>query len=323
MKTNIERNIYNMTGMFSMQTKRAREVFVLKTTDRAEGVRKLFRHVGLNEYSGKKVVLKANYNSADPFPASTHPDTLRAIVEVLKTAGAADVTLAERSGMGVTRRVLEEMGVFELGEKLGFEVVVSDELGKTDWVRIGREGTHWLKGFCVAKCFVDADKVVQTCCLKTHRFGGHFTLSLKNSVGIVAKRVPGEVYDYMSELHTSPFQRQMIAEINKHYGVDVVLMDGIRAFVNGGPERGEVVEPNLMLASRDRVAIDAVGVAILRVYGATGDVGKSKIFELDQICRAAELGIGVRSASEVRLKALNDECKEDVEKIERIFAADG
>ena len=323
MKTNIKRNIYNVAGMFSMQAKRAGEVFVLKTTNRAEGVKKLFKNVGLDEYGGKKVVLKANYNSADPFPASTHPDTLRAIVEVLKTAGASSVTLAERSGMGVTRRVLEERDVFELGQKLGFEIVVGDELGKADWVRIGREETHWLNGFYVAKCFVDADRVVQTCCLKTHRFGGHFTLSLKNSVGIVAKRVPGEVYDYMRELHTSPFQRQMIAEINRHYGVDAVLMDGIRAFVNGGPEQGEVVEPNLMLASKDRVAIDAVGVAILRVYGATGDVGKHKIFELDQIRRAAELGIGVSSAKEIRLKPLNNECKQDLERIEQVFAADG
>jgi uncharacterized protein (DUF362 family) len=308
--------------MFSVQNKYA-EVFVLKTTNRTQGVKKLFKHVGLNDYAGKKVALKANYNSADPFPASTHPDTLQGIVEVLKNAGAAGVTLAERSGMGVTRRVLEEMKVFELGEKLGFEVVVSDELRKAEWVRIGREGTHWLKGFCVAKCFVDADKVVQTCCLKTHRFGGHFTLSLKNSVGAVAKRVPGEIYDYMAELHTSPFQRQMIAEINGHYRTDVVVMDGIQAFISGGPEKGEIAEPNLMLASSDRVALDAVGVAILRIYGATGNVGKSRIFELDQIHRAAELGIGVSSAKEIRLKPLNDECRDDVTKIERVFAADG
>jgi len=99
-------------------------------------------------------------------------------------------------------------------------------------------------------------------------------------------------------------------------------MDGIRAFVNGGPEQGEIVEPNLMLASKDRVAIDAVGVAILRIYGATGDIGKNKIFELDQIRRAAELGIGVRSAKEIRLKPLNDGCKQDLEKIEQVFAVD-
>jgi len=309
--------------MFSMQTDSAGEVFVLKTADRAAGIRKLFDQFDLDDFSGKRVALKANFNSADPFPASTHPDTLRAIVEVLKSAGVGGITLAERSGMGTTRRVLEEMGVFGLAEKLGFDVVVSDELANAEWVKIRREGTHWLKGFCIAKCFVDADKVVQTCCLKTHRFGGHFTLSLKNSVGVAAKRVSGEVYDYMWELHTSPFQRQMIAEVNKHYSVDVVVMDGIRAFINDGPERGEVVEPNLMLASADRVAIDAVGVAILRIYGATGNVGKGRIFELDQLRRAAELGIGVQSAKEIRLKALNDECREDVDKINHVFAVDG
>ena len=309
--------------MFSMQTDSAGEVFVLKTADRAAGIRKLFDQFDLDDFSGKRVALKANFNSADPFPASTHPDTLRAIVEVLKSAGVGGITLAERSGMGTTRHVLEEMGVFGLAEKLGFDVVVSDELANAEWVKIRREGTHWLKGFCIAKCFVDADKVVQTCCLKTHRFGGHFTLSLKNSVGVAAKRVSGEVYDYMWELHTSPFQRQMIAEVNKHYSVDVVVMDGIRAFINDGPERGEVVEPNLMLASADRVAIDAVGVAILRIYGATGNVGKGRIFELDQLRRAAELGIGVQSAKEIRLKALNDECREDVDKINHVFAVDG
>lgn len=306
-----------------MQTGSVGEVFLLKTTDRATGIKRLFNEFNLKRFRGKRVALKANFNSADPFPASTHPDTLRAIVEVLKKAGVDGITLAERSGMGVTRLVLEEMGVFDLGEKLGFDVVVSDELSKADWVQFNRENTHWLKGFCIAKCFFDADIIVQTCCLKTHRFGGHFTLSLKNSVGLVAKRVPGEVYDYMWELHTSPFQRHMIAEINKKYDVDVILMDGIRAFITGGPERGDLVEPNLLLASKDRVALDAVGVALLRIYGATGNVGKDKIFELDQIRRAAELGIGVGSASQIKLKALNAEAQEDVKQINKVLVADG
>jgi uncharacterized protein (DUF362 family) len=293
------------------------EVFILKTSNRATGVKQLLSQFGLDEYSGKRVALKANFNSADSFPASTHPDTLRAIVETLKDADVGDVTLAERSGMGNTRRVLEHTGVFELSEKLGFKAVVLDELAKEEWVKIGYDGTHWLKGFYIAKPFLDADKIVQTCCLKTHRFGGHFTLSLKNSVGLVAKRVPGTLYDYMWELHGSPFQRQMIAEINKFYRADLVVMDEIKAFVSEGPEKGELVEPNLLLASEDRVAIDAVGVAILRIYGATGHIGKGNIFVLDQIRRAAELGIGVKSASEIRLAPLNDESRGLAEKINR------
>jgi uncharacterized protein (DUF362 family) len=299
------------------------EVFAIKTSNREAGVNQLLGQFGLNEYSGKQVALKANFNSADPFPASTHPDTLRAIVEGLKNANVSGITLAERSGMGATRRVLTHAGVIELSEKLGFKAMVIDELGKDDWVRIGREGTHWLRGFCIAKLFLDADKIVQTCCLKTHRFGGHFTLSLKNSVGLVAKRVPGSVYDYMWELHSSPFQRQMIAEINKFYRVDLVIMDGIRAFVSAGPEKGDTVEPNLLLASKDRIAIDAVGVAILRIYGVKGKVSEGKIFELDQLRRAAELGLGVRSASEIQVRPSNEESREMVGKIKRILEAEG
>ena len=79
------------------------EVFILKTTDRATGVPALLNKFDFGDYSGKQVALKANFNSADPFPASTHIDTLRAIVETLKGAGAGGITLAERSGMGDTK----------------------------------------------------------------------------------------------------------------------------------------------------------------------------------------------------------------------------
>ncbi len=169
------------------------------------------------------------------------------------------------------------------------------------------------------KVFHDADKIVQTCCLKTHRFGGHFTLSLKNSVGLVAKKVPDGMYDYMWELHGSPFQRQMIAEINSRYNLDFVLMDGIKAFVTGGPDKGKVVEPNLLLAGQDRVAIDAVGVAILKMYGAKGKVGEADVFAQDQIKRAVELGFGVKSPDEIRLTPLNSESQAEVEQIEQIL----
>jgi uncharacterized protein (DUF362 family) len=297
------------------------EVFVLKTADRAAGIPALLGKFDLDDYSGKTVALKANYNSADPFPASTHTDTLRALVQGLKNAGASEITLAERSGMGNTREVLEEMGVLALAKELGFKAVVLNEVGRDDWIKVEKEGTHWARGFYMAKVFHDVDKVVQTCCLKTHRFGGHFTLSMKNSVGLVAKRVPGVIYDYMWELHTSPNQRKMIAEINNNYNLDFVLMDGIKAFVTGGPDQGTLVEPNLLLASGDRVAIDAVGVALLKMYGAKGKVGDAEIFEQDQLKRAAELGFGVKSAAEVQLTPLNDESRVETEKIERVLKA--
>jgi uncharacterized protein (DUF362 family) len=157
------------------------EVFVFKTPDRALGVPLLMKKFNLADYWGKKVALKANFNSADPFPASTHLDTLRTIVQTLKSAGSEKITLAERSGMGDTAEVLDERGVSDLSRELGLDTLNLEDVDKDGWVKIERNRTHWLKGFYIAKVFMEADKIVQTCCLKTHRFGGHFTLSLKNS----------------------------------------------------------------------------------------------------------------------------------------------
>jgi len=127
----------------------------------------------------------------------------------------------------------------------------------------------------------------------------------------------------MWELHSSPHQRRMIAEINAVYPIDLVVMDAMKAFITKGPDRGDVVEPNLLLASSDRVALDAVGVAILRIYQSTPTVMKGRIFELDQIRRAAELGVGVQSASNIKLTPINDESRDDAKKIDHILKSQG
>ncbi|MFZ0442719.1 MAG: DUF362 domain-containing protein [Methanobacterium sp.] len=294
-------------------------VFMVKTDKRAEGIESLLENYDLNAFKGKNIALKANFNSADPFPASSHLKTVQTLVKSIKTHGPSNIILAERSGMGNTRDVLEKMKIMELGKKEGFDVRVLDEEDIDEWLKIDKKGTHWLRGFYISKIFTDADKVVQTCCLKAHRFGGHFTLSLKNSVGIVAKKVPGGVYNYMGELHISPYQRSMIAEINKYYNVDLVLMDGMKAFVDKGPEQGHIIEPNLIMMSDDRVAIDAVGVAILRHYGTTRDISKGNIFELEQIRRAAELDIGINSADKIKIVGLNPESEAIAGELEQIL----
>lgn len=309
----------NLRGGCFITSNEVSKVFLIKTEDRNSGIKKLMKQFNLNQFSGGKIAIKANFNSADPFPASTHIETLQSIIEKLNEFNINEIILAERSGMGKTRNVLEKMGVLELARKMNFNVVVLDELDKKEWVKIDRDRNHWLRGFYIPKLFLDSSGVVQTCCLKTHRFGGHFTLSLKNSVGMVAKRLPGGVYNYMVELHMSPYQRQMIAEINKYYNVDLVIMDALKAFITKGPETGDIVKPGLLLASNDRVAIDAVGVAILRGHGVKTGIHRGKIFELDQIKRGAELGIGAKSSDEIELIPLNDASYEEAANIIEIL----
>ncbi|MFC2060234.1 DUF362 domain-containing protein [Chloroflexota bacterium] len=274
------------------------KVAVVCTRNRSEGVKRAVSLLELKSFRGKDIVLKPNFNSADPAPGSTHNDTLRSLVLTLQEMGASHITLAERSGPGdSTRTVMEKKGIFKLSEELGFSILNLEELGPEGWVQLRPKESHWKQGFHFPRFYLDAESIVQTCCLKTHAYGGHFTLSLKNSVGLV----PRAGYPYMSELHSSPYQRQMIAEINTAYSPDLVVLDGVEAFVDGGPARGTKVDAGVMLAGTDRIAIDAVGVAILRLLGTTPEVSRSSIFGLDQIARAAELGLGVSSASQIQL----------------------
>jgi uncharacterized protein (DUF362 family) len=126
-------------------------------------------------------------------------------------------------------------------------------------------------------------------------------MSLKNSVGLAAKWVPGDSYNYMNELHGSPHQRRMIAEVNAAYQPDLIVLDGVEAFVEGGPAQGKKVDAQVILAGTDRVAMDAIGVAILRYFGTTPAVSRGSIFQQEQIARAVELGLGVDGPEKIEL----------------------
>jgi len=296
------------------------QVFLADASDRKRGVQKLFEEFELQ--TDGSIALKANYNSDDPYPATTHPETLRSIAQHLKGI-SRNLIMAERSGMGNTSAVLENRGVVDLSRKLGFQLLNLDAAEPEDWQDVQAEGLHWRQGFKIARAFTEADRVVQTCCLKTHRFGGHFTMSLKNSVGMIASRVKSTTYDYMRELHSSPHQRLMIAEINQYYSTDLILMDAAEGFSSGGPDRGKLIRPGLLLAARDRVAIDAAGVALLRLFGTTPEVMQGRIFQQEQIAHAASLGVGTGSAERIRLEPLDEHSQKAAEAIRTVLDEQG
>lgn len=268
-------------------------VYLIKTEDRLDGALRAFAYLEANGFQGKKMLVKPNLNSSHETPGSTHNEILFASLRWLKQNGAGELTIGDRSGMENTRRVMQKKGLFAIAESEGASLVAFDELGPEGWEHIQFEGSHWPSGFAIARPVLEADGIISLCCLKTHRFGGHFTLSLKNSVGMVAYQVPGEQVEFMSQLHSSEHQRRMIAEINSAYEPTLIILDAVDAFTHGGPDSGTLAHPGLILAGTDRVAIDALGVAILRYLGTTPEVEHGKIFDQEQIARAIALGIGV------------------------------
>lgn len=290
-----------------------RRVALIKTTDRASGVVRAIELLGINPVTGKAVLIKPNFNTADPYPASTHIDTLSTLIDKLKAMGARSITIGDRSGPADTAGVMRDIGVTELARRTGVGLINFEQLQDKDWIKLNPPGSHWISGFHVARPVIEAECVVTTCCLKTHGYGGVFTMSLKLSVGITKK-------SDMAELHGSVrSMRKMIAEINTAYKPSLIVMDGLEAFVDGGPMSGPKKRADVMLAGTDRIAIDAVGVAILKHIGSNKAIMERKIFKQEQIARAVELELGVSSPEQIEIVTDDAESAAHAAKIKAIL----
>jgi uncharacterized protein (DUF362 family) len=295
---------------------RKSRVILLQTEDRKQAIEKVFRVLRVQSIKGKNVLIKPNFNTADPTPGSTHNDTLTALVEEVWKLGAGSVKVGDRS-FPPTQEVMEKKGIGPVLEKLGVEVIPFDDLKEKDWLEFKPRDSHWPDGFRIARPVLESEFLISTGCLKTHQYGGVFTLSLKLHVGVVPTSRQG--FDYMKQLHSSPHQRKMIAEINEPFKPHLVIMDGIEAFVDGGPATGKRAQGNVFWASSDRVAADAVGVALLKHLGSNDRIMNRKIFEQTQIARAVELDLGASSPAQIELVPADGKSREYCDRVREIL----
>jgi uncharacterized protein (DUF362 family) len=287
-------------------------VALIRTSDRKDGVRRALALLDPKGISGKAVNLKPNFNTSDPAPAGTHNDTLAQIVTELKERGARSVTLGE-SSFPPTNEVMEAKGTFDLANDMGFEIVNFDEIADDEWLHFKPPGTHWPDGFHLPRHVVESEYNVSTCCLKTHGSGGVFTMSLKLSVGLTPKRI-------RRGMHRSPDMRRMIAELNQGYAPKLIVMDGVEAFTDGGPSRGQLAQANVVIAGTDRVAVDAVGLAGLKELGANDAIMGTPIFQQEQMARAVEVRLGIQGADEIELVSDDEAGTTYAAKLEGILA---
>lgn len=288
-------------------------IYLVSTDDRKEGVRRCLSNIAPLDYTGKTLFVKPNFNTADITPGSSHNDTIEALLIGLKAARPLSITLGDRSGPADTGDVMRQKEMPELCAKYGVKLVNFEELKPDEWVNFNREDLHWPYGFEMPKLVLESDVIIATCCLKTHAFGGVFSSSLKLGIGFTQK-------DFKT-LHTCDI-RQMIAEVNLAYKPDFILMDGIDVFTDGGPMEGTRAKADVMLLGRDRIAIDAVGLAILKHVGSNKEIMDTPIFKQEQITRAIELGLGVTGPDEIEIVTADPESEAYAVKIRAILRAE-
>ncbi len=241
---------------------------------------------------GQSVFLKLNGVSSDPYPSTTSPELLVWLVQQLQAAGAGTITAGDSPWLMAEDDALQACGLQAAADQAGIELL--DFRTEQDWVTIpSDEAPDWPSEMRLPAALLAADHIINLPTLKTHVVTG-VTLALKLLVGATHP----EDREASMGPHDERIDRQ-IAQINAHVTPTLSILDGFEACVNGGPfpQAGfDQRQLRLALASRDRVAIDACGLAILRMHTEEQRLLElASPWEIEGIVEAVALGLG-RSA---------------------------
>lgn len=238
---------------------------------------------------GDTVTIKPNLNTADPYPASSDPEFIKALGELLLDAGAEKIRIIDSSTLRVsTREVARRIGLDEVADALNADLIFLDE---NEWVKVDFPRGKFLKKGSIGTPLLDLGKLVLAPCLKTHRLA-RFTASMKLFVGWIKRRE-------RLRMHARRLE-QKVVDLASYFQPSLIVMDARKCFVTGGPMSGGLECSGFILASGDMVSIDVEGVKILQSYGARNRLG-GNVWDLPQIAHAVELGIGAKSDAEIEL----------------------
>lgn len=266
-------------------------VSLVKGDDVGEMVRVAIESVGgIEEVVSRnsRVLIKPNVGFNNP-EATTSPEVLKAVVEVVREANPREIVIAESAVRGYdTSSNFEKTGISELAKSLNIPLIDLNKTGEV--VRVTTRG-KLLREVSVFKKAYDADVIISVPRLKRH-VQATVTISMKNMMGILPNDQKGMFH--ILGLH------QCIADLNTVFRPDLAIVDATEVMAFSGPGRGEMIPGNAVLASRDPVALDLTAAEYL--FELEGDSEPLKTAsEVPYIRLAAELGVGTNDPSRIEL----------------------
>ncbi len=235
------------------------------------------------------VTIKPNLNTADPYPASSDPQFIKVLGELILDAGAGKLKIIDSSTMRVsTRKVAETIGLTQVAHELDAELIFLDE---HSWIKVDIPKGKYMKKGSIGKPLLERGKTVLAPCLKTH-FLARYTGSMKLFVGWLK-------HSERIKLHLRNLEPK-IADLASYFNPDLIVMDARMCFITGGPASGVCSTPNMILASGDMVAIDVEGVRAIQCCNADNKL-QMDVWEIPQIKRAVEIGIGATSDADIEV----------------------
>ena len=241
-------------------------------------------HGGLGNFisNGDRVLLKPNFNTGDPFPASTDPDFLLTVVKMVLNI-TPNVSIIESSTIFLkTEDVINGI----MGDRLkNLDIpLITEQDFNYEIIDLKSRGANYLKKVKLPKRIIDPDvKIILLPCLKTH-FVAHYTGALKLAIGFMNKK-------QRIKLHMSRSVPEKVAEINLGYKPHLIIMDARKIFVTKGPTNGQTESPQKILVGTNRTDIDIEGVKLIQSYGAVNKLQNTEPRDVRTIKRAIDLKI--------------------------------
>ena len=239
------------------------------------------------DISNGRVLIKPNIVA--PFDPSTgivtHPDVVRGFIEYFRSRGIRDITIGETPGLGVNVEMAFRVSGFrKLAEEMNIDLV---DLNNEEVVDL-----PWAWGSIKIPKIVTESFYVNISKLKTH-VNTTVSLGLKNQKGLIAT-------DLKKLMHREGLHSPIV-DLAGVVRPNLSIIDGIIGIQGDGPcGQGEKIKSNVLIASSDILAADAVGCRVMGIDP----------IDVEHIRLASEAGIG----------EINPEiCGDELEKVRIIF----
>ncbi len=251
-------------------------VSVVKGTSIEASVRKAIDLIG--GMSGKvkkndRVIIKVSLDEAKPSGSGlvTNVEVVRAIVKIVKEAGARRITIADGSLKANTWKAFEAAGYDKMAKEEG--VVLKDMNSDYIWRAWLPEGDYQYKKYSVSLMVLNCEVFINVPVVKLADEASP-SLSLKNLLGIMSDRW------VKRRLPTAEALDDLIVDMNSVRQSDLVVIDGT--------DYG-----NMIIAGDNPVSTDSVALRMLKLD--PDRIGYIKLAE--------SRGLGKSSASQIEVKS--------------------
>jgi uncharacterized protein (DUF362 family) len=249
---------------------------------------------------GHAVLVKPNICCPNPHPATTSPEVLSAVLALARERKPGRLVVGDQTFyVQSTVANLQRAGLEAAVRAHGAEFVAFDDLPRRHLRPAAAR--HWPNGYRIPAMLADVNHVINLACVKTH-FLARYTMAMKNFIGVIDAdsrryyhRVRGEQgYDAFAAL---------MAEMSLAVRPSLHILDATSAFVSGGPSSGRAVHPRLVIASRDLLATDVTGLALLRHHGTDPAIQDHSPWTQPKIRYGMALGLGVTGVDRIDVRS--------------------